>query len=348
MGTRITVSPIGSYDDGRTVYAYRLEDEKGQYATLMNIGCTLLELCVRDKAGELRDVVLGMPSFEDYHRARSVMGATLGRCANRIAGGEFTLNGKVYSLDRNERGVNHLHGGKTGFQMQYWDGEVREDEVVFRYVSPDGQEGYPGTLQMEQVVSFRDSRLELAIRGETDKDTLFNPTNHSFFNLNGQGSGTILGHRLLIQAERYSRVDDALIPTEDVPVEGTAFDFGAFHTIGERIDSDCRQIRACGGYDVNYVLSGKAPAAVAIGERSGIRMEVETDSPCIQLFTGMGMGNPMLCHGKKNAIYQNYGGFCLEPQARPDAVHAGLESQVLLKAGQTGSWKMVLAFSAEE
>ena len=142
MGTRCIQTPIGTYDDGRTVYSYRLEDEKGQYVSLMNIGCSILDLAVLDKNGELQDVVLGMPSFEHYHKARSVMGATVGRCANRIAAGTFTLNGQEYHLEKNERGgLNHLHGGKGGFQMRYWDAEVEGDTLRFRYESPDGEEG---------------------------------------------------------------------------------------------------------------------------------------------------------------------------------------------------------------
>ena len=344
---KITITPIGTYDDGRAVNAYCLKEESGQYVTLMNIGCTILELCIRDKAGELRDVVLGMPSFEDYHRARSVMGATVGRCANRIAGGEFCLNGKTYTLDRNERGINHLHGGKTGFQMQYWEAEVREDGVLFRYVSPDGQEGYPGTLRMEQMFTFQNGRLDMVIRGVSDQDTLFNPTNHSFFNLNGQGCGTILDHSLMIHGDQYSSVDDNLIPKVRTPVENSDFDFRRFHRIGERIQSECPQIRACGGYDVNYILSGEKPAAVAVGDQSGIRMEVETNRPDIQLFTGMGLGSPFLCRGKHGAVYEDYGGFCLEPQAAPNAVNAGDEDQVVLKAGTEGLWKMSLIFSVE-
>lgn len=345
---QITVTQIGTYDDGRAVNAYCLKEESGQYVTLMNIGCTILELCIWDQAGELRDVVLGMPSFEDYHRARSVMGATVGRCANRIAGGTFHLNGRVYTLERNERETNHLHGGRTGFQMQYWEAEVREDGVVFSYVSPDGQEGYPGTLRIEQSFTFQNGRLDMVVRGISDRDTLFNPTNHSFFNLNGQGRGTILNHRLKIQADRYSSVDDNLIPKGCVSVEGSDFDFRTFHRIGERIQSECPQIHACGGYDVNYILSGKAPAAIAVGDQSGIRMEVETNRPGIQLFTGMGLGSPFLCRGKHSAVYENYGGFCLEPQAVPNAINAGCEDQVVLKAGTEGLWTMSLIFSVEQ
>ena len=348
MSTQCKTTPIGTYDDGRTVYCYKLEDEKGQYATLMNIGCTILELFVLDKKGELRDVVLGMPSFEDYHRARSVMGATVGRCANRIADGKFTLNGKTYQLDKNERGVNHLHGGKGGLQMRYWEAEVREDEIIFHYESPDGEEGYPGTVKMTQTVTFRNGRLDIRIQSTCDQDTLLNYTNHSFFNLNGQGSGTALNHKVIIRADQFSEVDGDLIPTKNVPVEGTPFDFRTPHTIGERIKSDWKQISDCKGYDVNYVLTGEGPAAVAVGDQSGIRMEIWTQSPDIQFYTGMGLGSPFMCHGKRGAIYVNYGGFCLEPHAIPNAINREEADQVILRAGQVGEWSMALAFSVEE
>lgn len=348
MSTRCEKTLLGAYDDGRTVYAYKLVDEKGQYATLMNIGCTILELFVLDKRGELRDVVLGMPSFEDYHKARSVMGATVGRCANRIAAGAFTLNGKAYQLDKNERGVNHLHGGKGGLQMRYWEAEVNGDELVFSYESPDGEEGYPGNVRITQTVTFRDGRLDIRIRSVSDQDTVINYTNHSFFNLNGQGSGTALGHKLVIQADQFSEVDADLIPTRNVPVEGTPFDFLTPHTIGERIESDWKQISECKGYDVNYVLNGKTPAAVAVGDDSGIRMEIETGTPDIQLYTGMGLGSPFMCHGKRGATYVNYGGFCLEPHAIPNAINREEAGQVILRAGEEGEWRMTLVFSVEE
>ncbi|MDD6677886.1 MAG: galactose mutarotase [Firmicutes bacterium] len=348
MATRCIQTPIGTYDDGRTVYSYRLEDEKGQYVSLMNIGCSILDLAVLDKNGELQDVVLGMPSFEHYHKARSVMGATVGRCANRIAAGTFTLNGQEYHLEKNERGgLNHLHGGKGGFQMRYWDAEVEGDTLRFRYESPDGEEGYPGKVNVTETVTFRDGRLDLRIDSVSDRDTIVNYTNHAFFNMNGQGSGSALNHRLTIHADRYSATGPDLIPTEALPVEGTPFDFRTPHTIGERIDADFKQVRDCGGYDVNFVLSGGAPAAAVVGDISGIRMEVHTDCPDMQFFSGMGLGSPFLCHGKNGATYVNFGGFCLEPHALPNAINTPYADQVILRAGETKTWHMCLAFSVE-
>lgn len=347
MGTRCEISPIGSYDDGRQVYAYKLTDDKGQYVSLMNIGCTIMELFVRDKAGELQDVVLGMPDFESYRRAKSVMGATVGRSANRIAGGRFVLNGKEYRLDTNERGINHLHGGNGGLHTRYWEGCVQGDKLIFSYESPNGEEGYPGTLRITQTVSFKDGRLDIKIQSVSDMDTLVNYTNHSFFNLNGQGSGSILNHKLIIKAEQYSEVDENLIPTRNVNVRGTPFDFTSFHTIGERIESDFKQISDCKGYDVNYILTGEAPAASVVGDLSGIRMDIETNAPDIQLYTGMGLSNPFMCRGKRGATYVDYGGFCLEPHAVPNAVNTDNADQVILRAGQEAEWRMVMAFSAE-
>ena len=150
-----------------------------------------------------------------------------------------------------------------------------------------------------------------------------------------------------VNGDQYSSVDDNLIPKECTPVENSDFDFRRFHRIGERIQSKCPQICACRGYDVNYILSGEKPVAVAVGDQSGIRMEVETNRPDIQLFTGMGLGSPFLCRGKHGAVYEDYGGFCLEPQAVPDAVNGGHKDQVVLKAGTEGLWKMSLIFSVE-
>ncbi|MDD6189324.1 MAG: galactose mutarotase [Clostridiales bacterium] len=349
MGTRCIQTPIGTYDDGRTVYSYKLEDEKGQYVSIMNIGCSLLELAVLDKNGELRDVVLGMPSFEHYRKSRSVMGATVGRCANRIANGTFSLNGMEYRLETNEPGgMNHLHGGSGGFQMRYWDAAVEGDTLTFRYDSAGGEEGYPGRLTSIETITFRDGRLSIHIQSTCDMDTIVNCTNHAFFNMNGQDSGSTLNHRLTINAEYYSEADQNLIPINTVPVEGTPFDFRTPHTIGERIDADFAQLRHSGGYDVNYVLSGGAPAATVVGDISGIRMELYTECPDIQFFSGIGLDSPFLCHGKNGVTYVNYGGFCLEPQAVPNAINTPLAGQVILRAGESKSWNMCLAFSVEK
>lgn len=348
MSTKCTVTPIGTYDDGRTVYGYKLEDEKGQYVTLMNMGCGILEVVVLDKNNELVDVCLGMPTIENYIKAKSVMGTTIGRYANRIAGGHFVLGGKEYQLEKNERnGLNTLHSGKAGFQGMYWDATVEGDQITFQYNSPDGEGGFPGNVTVTETVTFRDGKLDMTIKSVTDQETIVNYTNHAFYNMNGQASGSALNHKLKINAKCYSETGPDLIPTAAVPVDGTPFDFQEYHTIGERIEADFKQLRDANGYDVNYVLDSGAPAASVVGDITGIKMEVFTECPDMQFFGGMGLGSPFLCHGKNGATYVNYGGFCLEPHALPNAINTPFADQVILQPGETKVWHTCLAFSVE-
>lgn len=339
MSTRCEAVPFGTYDDGRTVYSYNMYDEKGQHVSVMNIGCTILELAILDKDGVLRDVVCGMPGYENYHNARSIMNATIGRCANRIADGKFTLNGKEYVLEKNERGINHMHGGKGGFQMRYWEGGFEGEKLVLTYVSPDGEEGYPGTVTVTETITFADGVLDLQIKSTSDQDTIVNYTNHAFFNMNGQESGDTLGHTLMINADYYSEAGEDLIPIRAAEVEGTDYDFRTGHAIGL-----CDRPK---GYDVNYVLRGDGLAAKVTGEKSGITMTLYTEQPDMQFFSGFGMGFPFLCHGKQGATYVHFSGFCLEPHAIPNAINTKDADQVILRKGEEKHWNMRMEFSVE-
>lgn len=343
-------APIGKDEDGRQVYSYTFTDEKGQSVSVMNIGCAFLDIKVLDKDGKLRDINLGYDTFDRYIELKGVMGATIGRVANRIADGRFTLNGKEYILEKNERGINMLHsgGGKGGgYQAKYWDAEVNGDVLTFTYHSPDGESGFPGNLTAVETVTFRDGELAMEVCSTCDQDTIVNFTNHAYYNLNGHDSGDVTDHVLTINAENYSECGPNLIPVKAVPVEGTPFDFRTPHTMGERIHSDFKQIADVHGYDVNYVLSSGAPAAKVVGGKSGICMEVYTECPDMQFFSGIGLSR-VAEKGKGDATYVEYSGFCLEPHAQPDAINSPFADQVILRAGEKKYWRTTLKFSVEK
>ena len=334
MATTITKELFGKETDGRDIYKYILTDEKGQRLAMMNVGCVILELSILDKNGKLQDVVLGSPTPEGYLERRSVSAATVGRCANRINAGKFSIDGVEYQLECNA-GPNHLHGGKEGFQTKYWDAEIVDDTVVFSYTSPDGEEGYPGTVKVSQTVSFRDGVFSMVNEYETDKPTIVNLTNHAFFNLNGQDSGTsTTGHTLVMKASKYSVCDDTLLPIGVGDVVGTPYDFLTPHTLGERDDSEFPQFVASRrGYDVNYILDSGEAAAVATGDVSGITMTISTDSPAMQLFGGGSVGTFMK-DGKNGATYAVRGGFCLEPHFIPNVINTPDAETVIARPGK--------------
>lgn len=308
--------------NGRKTDLYRLENEQLE-VWITNYGCRIVSLQVKDSKGKAVDVVVGFDSMEGYLKASEVYhGAVIGRYANRIAKGKFSLDGKEYSLATNN-GPNHLHGGEHGFHNQAWNlVESGEDRLRFSYLSPDGQEGYPGNLEVEVIYTLSGPDLDIEFRATTDKPTVLNLTNHAYFNLNGQGSGSVLEHKLHINADRFTPIDETLIPygTEET-VEGTPFDFRQPETIGRRIDDDHQQIAFGKGYDHNYVLnkSGKelSLAARAEGDRSGIVLEVYTEEPGMQLYTGNFMeGKNTLKGGFPD---EHRSAFCLETQHYPDS-----------------------------
>lgn len=351
MATTCTVTPYGKFDDGREIYCYTLTDEKGQYVSMMNVGCTFLDIKVLDKDGNLVDVNLGYNTLEKYLELKGVMGATIGRVANRIANGKFTLNGKEYTLLANERGMNMLHSGggrNGGYQAAYWDGSVEGDTVTFTIHSPDGESGFPGNLTATETVTFRDGKLTMEINSTCDQDTIVNFTNHAYYNLNGHDNGTVLDHTLTLSADLYSECGPNLIPVKAVSVTGTPFDFTTPHTVGERIYDDFKQIRDVNGYDVNYVLRSGEPAARMVGGKTGIVMEVYTNAPDMQFFSGIGLTRTGEGGGKNGATYQEYSGFCLEPHAQPDAINSPVADQVILRAGEKKTWCTTLAFSVEK
>lgn len=310
--------------NGRETKLFYLRNGNLQ-AAFTNYGARLVSLLVPDKSGQLRDVVLGLDSVGAYQMARSsFLGSTVGRYANRIAYGKFSLDGTEYSVPQNLP-PHHLHGGFNNFQEQVWDAEQPDEtSIVFSYLSADGEEGFPGSVQVTATYQLTESE-ELRIRytATTDKPTVINLTNHAYFNLNGQGSGTVLQHMLEINADAITEADATSIPTgRMMPVEHTPFDFRTPQAIGSRMYADHEQIRFGSGYDHNYVLNKTAGndlgfAARAVGDESGIQMEVYTTEPGMQLYIANFLkGDVRLRSG---AMDIKNCGFCLETQHFPDS-----------------------------
>lgn len=310
--------------DGKQVSLYWIENESMK-AAFTNYGGRIVGLWVPDKNGEMTDVVAGMGSIKGYANATEpYFGATIGRVGNRIAKGKFQINGKQYNIPLNN-GENALHGGKNGFQYVVWNAEKADAKtLILTYTSPDMEEGFPGNLQVKVSYSVTNNQtLKMEYHAETDQKTPVNLTNHAFFNLNGEKSGSILDHRVKLYANEFTPVDNGLIPSGEIrDVEGTPFDFTDFHTIAERINSENEQLKFGKGYDHNFVLNeikakGMNHAATVVGDESGIIMDVFTEEPGIQFYSGNFMqGNNEFKSGVKDNFRT---AFALETQHFPDA-----------------------------
>ena len=327
----------GETPEGESVRLYTLVNSRGTAAEITNYGGVVASLKVKGGDGEPTDVVLGYDTLGEYVRDGSYMGCVVGRYANRIAGGRLTLNGVEHQLTLNEGG-NHLHGGSKGFNKAVWEAtEVKSpgmQGVHLSYISPDGDEGYPGRLHAEVTYTLTEmDELRIGYRAEADSDTVVNLSHHSYFNLAGEG--TILDHTLQLEADRYTPVDGSLIPTgEIVGVEGTPMNFRGPVAISERIDDGFQQLNLAGGYDHNWVLKrdgeGLAPAARVRHPGSGRTMEVYTTEPGIQFYSGNFLKEGT--RGKDGAVYGPRSGLCLEAQHFPDSPNRpGFPSTVLRK-----------------
>ena len=329
----IAKSLFGVLSDGRRVYAYTLEDESGQSVIMSEYGCSILEINVYGNDERLHDVALGYDSLDEYVNDKCNFGVTVGRYANRIAGGRFTLNGITYRLPRND-GRNTLHGGFQGFGKRVFDSECENDSVIFTLYSPDLDEGFPGNFVLKVRVSFSGGRLRMNYDYVCDKDTPASITNHNYFNLNGHGRGTILNHYVRINAEKYCRADDELLALAPcVNVEGTPFDFMGGKKIADGVNTYSPElISAGGGYDHCFAseANGKA-AAEALSDVTGIRLEVYSDMPALQFYTGNQIGH---VRGKNGAIYNSFDGFAMECQKFPNAINEPSFPDCVIKAGQ--------------
>lgn len=308
--------------DGKKVRLYTLRN-RGIIAMVTNYGGRLVSLLIRGKNNEVVDVVAGFPNIEGYQKSTvPYFGATIGRYANRIAGGRFSLDGKEYSLFINKK-PNTLHGGKKGFHDVVWDATQPNGQTVeLSYFSRDMEEGFPGNLKVKVTYELTDyGALKISYEASTDKKTVINLTNHTFFNLNGEASGTILNHFLKINAASYTPVDSTLIPTGKIAsVRGTPFDFTKGATIGSRINVADEQLRLGKGYDINFVLNPhdvRQPMATVIGDKSNIRMDIYTDQPGLQFYSGNFMKSRNVMKGGHRDDFRT--AFVIEPQHFPDS-----------------------------
>lgn len=346
----ITKKLFGNTADGTPVDIFTLKNSKGMTAEITNYGGIIVSLRVPDKNGNFEDVVLGHDKLENYMRKGPYFGAVIGRHGNRIEGASFEINGVEYKLTKNE-GENQLHGGITGFDKVLWEAEIVNESLELSYLSKDGEEGYPGNLKVKVTYSVtEDNELRIDYYGVSDKDTVVNLTNHSYFNLAGHASGDILDHKVMINADKFTPADKESLPTGEIrEVKGTPMDFTVLTTVGKNIDSDYDQIVFGGGYDHNWVLnvSGKAPekAAEVVDEKSGRVMEVYTTKPGVQFYTANFLDGTEV--GKGGAVYNKRNGLCLETQYFPNSMkHKNFPSPIL-RAGEKYKHTTIYKFSTK-
>ena len=349
----VTKQDYGKTAKGEAVDLYTLKNRNGTEIAITNYGGIVVSLKTVDKLGRMANVALGFDRFEGYLTPPPYFGAIIGRYGNRIAKGKFKLDGKDYTLAKNN-GENSLHGGNEGFDKKVWAAESQStpgsQTLVLKYTSKDGEEGYPGTLDVTVTYTLNDSDdLSIDYKAKTDKATVLNLTNHTYFNLAGEGQGDILDHSMTINASRFTPVDSGLIPTGELKnVEGTPFDFRKPLSIGARINAADDQIKLGGGYDHNYVLdrtgSGLELAARASESTTGRVLEVWTTEPAVQFYTGNFLDGTLI--GATNRPYPKRSGFCLETQHYPDSPNQPAFPTTVLKPGEeyksTTVWKFRL------
>jgi aldose 1-epimerase len=338
----ITRAPFGKLPDGTTAELFTITNAQGAILKVTNYGGTIVELHMPDKQGKLANVVLGFRTFEEYLKNPPYFGVTVGRFANRIAKGSFSIRGKSYTLPKNDHGINTLHGGTRGFNSYLWDATLGANTVTLKMVSPDGDQGFPGTLHAMAGFSLtHDNEVILTFGAQTDAPTPVNLCNHAYYNLAGAGNGNVLGHTMYLNASRYTPVDDLLIPTGEIaPVAGTPLDFTRPQTIGARIG------QLTGGYDHNFVIDHPKPgdltlAATARDPVSGRVMDVLATQPAVQLYTGNFLDETLVGNGGR---YGKHGGLCLETQHFPDSPNRVNFPDTILLPGQKYAHKAVHRF----
>ena len=351
--TQVTKRNGGTLPDGSAVDIYTLKSEKIELE-VMNYGGFMLSLKVPDKNGKAEDVLLGFDDPSGYYdnnhsKSASFFCPIVGRYANRIAHAEFKLDGKEYHLTKNN-GDNSLHGGPNGFHNHIWDAKIIADGVELKYLSKDGEEGYPGDLTATVRYTVKNGDLKIEYFATTDKPTVLNLTSHGYFNLSGQGNGTILAEQLKLNASRFTPVDSGLIPTGELkPVAGTPFDFLAPHAVGERINASDEQLKlGHDGYDHNFVIDGGGKKLVEAAEvydpASGRVMQVWTTEPGVQFYTSNFLDGSI--KGKKGIAYPRNGALCLETQHFPDSPNHPAFPTTRLNPGQKFHSETIYRFSA--
>lgn len=340
----------GKAPDGKEIYLYTIKNASGAYVQLSSIGAGIVSIVIPDKNGKLADVVIGYKKADDYFADGPCCGKVPGRYANRIANGKFTLDGVEYNLPINN-GPNHLHGGPDGFQNKVWDSRIEGDSVEFMYFSEDGEAGYPGNMKVVAHYTWgEDNALKLILTAETDKPTIVNLTNHAYFNLDGEASGTVLKHKLELNASQWLPTDKTQIPLgapEDVA--GTPMDFVEAKPIGQDIEADFEALKIGKGYDHCFLIDGYMPGQLATaaelwGPVSGRHLEILTTQPAVQVYTGNWLvGCP---EGKTGRAYQDYDAVAIECQHAPDSPNKPEYPSTVLRPGEVYQEAIIYAFDA--
>ena len=346
---------FGKTPEGNPVSVFTMTNSHRLEVRIMNFGAIVLSLRTPDRTGRLDDVVLGFDNLEPYFTNDPHFGSIIGRYANRIANGKFTLDGVTYSLPKNN-GPNTLHGGLKGFDKRLWQAEPRENPdsvaLVLRYTSKDGEEGFPGNLNTKVTYSLSDAdEFTIDYEATTDKATPVNLTSHSYFNLAGQGTGDVLAHELLINADRFTPVNNNLIPTGELrAVQGTPLDFTKATPIGARINSDYEQMTLGNGYDHNFVInrkeSGMALAARVREPSTGRILEIYTTEPGVQFYSANFLDGTIT--GKQGRVYKRHYAFCLETEHYPDSPNHPSFPSTILRPGQTYRSRTIYKFSVDK
>ena len=345
---------FGKTGDGRPVDLYTLTNSQGMEVRAMTYGGIIVSLRVPDKTGKFDDVVLGHDALDGYLVNPPYFGVIVGRYANRIGNATFTLDGVKYTLAKND-GPNSLHGGVNGFNKQVWEAKTFKDAtgvgVAFTYMSKDGEEGYPGNLKVKvSYVLTDENQLVIDYEATTDKATPLNLSQHSYFNLAGEGNGDILGHHLMLNADRFTPVDKTLIPTGEIrPVQGTPLNFTQPTVIGARINDNYEQLVVGRGYDHNFVINRKEDGLILAARvhepTSGRVLEVFTTEPAVQFYSGNFLDGTII--GKHGHVYKQRNGFCLETQHYPDSPNHPDFPSTILRPGATFHSQTVFKFSVE-
>ncbi|MBN1299957.1 MAG: galactose mutarotase [Melioribacteraceae bacterium] len=340
---------FGKLSSGEEVYMYTISNNNGLSADIINYGAIVVSLNVPDRSGNADDIIFGFEDLEGYEKDNSFQGSIVGRYGNRIREGKFKIDGTEYQLSLND-GPNHLHGGFKGFNKVLWTVEGHSKNLVkLSYLSADGEEGYPGNVKIEVTYTLTDkNELQIDYKGTTDAVTILNPTSHCYFNLTGNPESSILDHELMINADKFTPVDNTLIPTgEIIPVEGTPMDFREPALIGKRINEDTDQIKYGRGYDHNWVLNDYTgdvrSAATLYDSSSGRFMEVLTDQPGLQFYSGNFLDGSMI--GKSGKKYNWRTALCLEAQKYPDSPNKPEFPSAVLKPGEVYKQSTIYKFS---
>ncbi|WP_244833871.1 aldose epimerase family protein [Clostridium sp. BJN0001] len=343
---KITVSPFEKTIDGHDTKLYTIKNNKGASLVLTDYGASIYSINVFDKTGNLKDVVLAYNHISGYETGDTYFGQTVGRCANRIAKGCFNLNGKTYRLNINN-GENHLHGGIKSFSKRVWNTKINADSITFSTVSDDNEENYPGKMEVKVTYSFsEDNIVDIEYEAVSDKDTICNITNHSYFNLDGHETNSIYDQYIKINSDKYLPIDVNSIPTgENLSVKNTPFDFTSYKKIGDCFIKGNKQLDIANGFDHTFPLEKSSKlkiAASAYSEKSGIKFECKTTQLGLHLYTGNYVD---VSEGKDGTSYLNRSGFSFEAQNYPDAINHENFPNVVLKAKEKYSQKIQFAFS---